>query len=105
MLQGYGDKSLAEVKTSRAFLKKNMKLKEGEKLERAFDFGAGIGRVTKLLLLDHFEKVDLLDQSKVQIDEAKSYVPEADNYYCAGFQDFNFKKNGNKMYDCIWLFA
>jgi protein N-terminal methyltransferase len=30
-------------------------------------------------------------------------VPEADNFYCCGFQDFDFVKNGDYMYDCIWL--
>ena len=52
---------------------------------RAFDVGSGIGRITKELLLHYFQKVDLLDQSPKQIEEARVYVPEADNFYCAGF--------------------
>ena len=37
---------------------------------QALDCGAGIGRVTKSVLLPKFDNVDLLEQSKVQIAEA-----------------------------------
>ena len=68
VLGGYGSTSQIELEFSRDFIK-DMKGK------RAFDVGAGIGRITKELLLDHFEEVDLLDQSPKQIEEAKKYVP------------------------------
>ena len=32
---------------------------------RAFEVGAGIGRVSKKLLKENFEKIDILDQSPV----------------------------------------
>lgn len=38
------------------------------------DCGAGMGRVTKHLLLPRFEKVDMIEPSKVQIDKARIYV-------------------------------
>ena len=44
---------------------------------RALDCGAGIGRVTKHLLLPRFAKVDVIEPSKVQIDQAKIYVESA----------------------------
>ena len=59
MLGGYGDTSAIELEFSRDFIRRNMEvLKKGK---RAFDVGAGIGRITKELLLDFFEEVDLLD--------------------------------------------
>ena len=41
---------------------------------RALDCGAGMGRVTKHLLVPRFEKVDLIEPSSVQIEKAKVYV-------------------------------
>ena len=43
----------------------------------AFDLGAGIGRNTKFVLSEIFENVDLLDQSPLQLEEAKKLVPFA----------------------------
>ena len=63
VLGGYGNTSEIELKFFHEFLKKN--IKHDKKDSRAFDVGAGIGRITKLLLLDHFKEVDLLDQSQV----------------------------------------
>ena len=100
VLGGYGNTSELELKASKRFLETHMKsaLASGDEL-RAFDVGSGIGRITKDLLLGYFPKVDLLDQSPKQIEEARTYVPEADNFYCAGFQDFKFEHR----YHCIWL--
>ena len=43
----------------------------------AFDIGAGIGRNTKFVLGEIFKNVDLLDQSPLQLEKAKEYVPFA----------------------------
>ena len=43
--------------------------------KRAFEVGAGIGRITKTLLKEVFEEIDILDQSPVQIEAAKQNVP------------------------------
>lgn len=67
--------------------------------KRAFDVGAGIGRVTKFVLNDVFEEIDLLDQSPVQIEQARKEVPFVKNFYLTGFQDHVFEHK----YDCIWL--
>jgi protein N-terminal methyltransferase len=45
---------------------------------RALDCGAGMGRVTKHLLLPRFAKVDMVEPSKVQIDKGRIYV-ESEN--------------------------
>ena len=41
---------------------------------RALDIGAGIGRVTKHVLEPRFDRIDLLDPSKVLLDKAKDFV-------------------------------
>ena len=41
---------------------------------RALDCGAGIGRVTKHVLLQRYEAVDLVEPSKVQLSKAKGYI-------------------------------
>ena len=46
-----------------------------------------------------FANVDLLDQSSVQIEAAKSYIPEIRNFYNVGAQQFNYEYR----YDCIWI--
>ena len=72
----------------------------------ALDVGAGIGRVTKNVLLKKYNHVDMLEVDQKFLDEAKnSYLAEPqisnriENMYCCGMQDFNF----TKKYDCIWI--
>uniref|UniRef100_A0A7S3CSS5 Alpha N-terminal protein methyltransferase 1 n=1 Tax=Strombidium rassoulzadegani TaxID=1082188 RepID=A0A7S3CSS5_9SPIT len=74
---------------------------EQGKKARAFDVGSGIGRISKDLLFDYFEEVDLLDQSPVQIEEARRNVPNGSRFYTGGFQDFEFEEG--RAYDVIWL--
>ena len=97
---GYGKCSGVDILTSRNFIdsfQQSGKLGKG----RAIDCGAGIGRITKDLLLDKFEKVDLIEPCPKYIEDAKKYVdnPNAENFYCAGLQEFEFKYK----YDCIWI--
>lgn len=74
--------------------------------KRALDCGAGIGRVTKLVLLNYFDKVDLLEQNQAFLDKAREYIGEEtydkriDNAFCAGLQ--NFEPLPDVKYDCIW---
>jgi protein N-terminal methyltransferase len=58
------------------------------------DCGAGIGRVSKNFLLNHFEKVDLVEQEKNFLDSAREkmftgeYAKRVDRYIACGLQDF-----------------
>jgi protein N-terminal methyltransferase len=59
---------------------------------RALDCGAGIGRITKYLLLRFFDKVDLVEQNASFLDEAKNFIgicQKVGSLYCVG------KKNQN----------
>lgn len=60
-----------DTSTSRNFLN-NFISKMGK--ERVLDCGAGIGRVTKHVLLDYFEKVDLVEPSPIQLEQAKPFI-------------------------------
>lgn len=82
-------------------------LKEGEgKTGKAcaLDCGAGIGRITKRLLLPLFKTVDLVDVTQEFLDKAKTYLGEdskrVGNYFCSGLQDF-VPESGR--YDVIWI--
>ena len=67
--------------------------------DSALDCGAGIGRVTKEILLPRFKHVDLLEPASVLLDQAKVEVPSARSFYCHGMEEHNFKSK----YDCIWI--
>lgn len=41
---------------------------------RALDCGAGMGRVTKHLLIPRFDKVDLIEPAALQLEKAKEYI-------------------------------
>lgn len=67
------------------------------------DCGAGIGRITKFLLIPLFQEVDLLEQNSVFVAKCKDYVQSSNlkNLYCKGMQDFEFEKD--RTYDLIWV--
>lgn len=71
MLGGYGKVHFTDIDTSAAFIDEYKdKIGHG----RVLDCGAGMGRVTKNLLLPRFAKVDMVEPSKVQLDKGREYV-------------------------------
>lgn len=130
MLGGFSDLSDTDIKSSRKFLnqfftplnnghnqdvkeiknqekKKNKENKKSEKREkRALDCGSGIGRVTKLLLIDYFDKIDLLDVTQSFLDQSKSYFGEdifnSKIGYCFCNYIHKFKPYEKIKYDLIW---
>lgn len=105
MLGGYGSISSIDINGSKAFLKKFLGEGEGKTNPGcALDCGAGIGRISKRLLLPLFKTVDLVDVTQEFLDKAKPYLGEeaqrVGNYFCSGLQDF--KPEGGR-YDVIWI--
>ncbi|KAL5103714.1 hypothetical protein TcWFU_005628 [Taenia crassiceps] len=73
--------------------------------ERALDCGAGIGRVTKHLLLPHFLTVDMVEMTEKFLDASVAYIgqPDADRVgkrFCCTLQDFTPPQG---QYDVIWV--
>ncbi|XP_071946915.1 N-terminal Xaa-Pro-Lys N-methyltransferase 1-B-like [Antedon mediterranea] len=105
MLGGYGSISSNDIIGSQKFLKFFLHAPWAQRLQnrKALDCGAGIGRVSKHLLLPIFQSVDLLEQEKSFLDEAKTYLGDtADRvgkYIHKGLQDFT---PSSAEYDLIW---
>ena len=70
----------------------------------ALDCGAGIGRVSKHLLLKNFEFVEMVDVTKNFIDQATTYLGEDSKrvlkFHIHPLQTFFPEPN---KYDCIWI--
>ncbi|EGR29557.1 phosphoethanolamine n-methyltransferase, putative [Ichthyophthirius multifiliis] len=80
------------------FLNKNFGLQYG----RVIDCGAGTGRITKELLLKHFQTVDVVDQNPKYIEHMAQEFnsnPQVQLYITSGLQSLNF----TELYDCIWI--
>ncbi|XP_063065984.1 N-terminal Xaa-Pro-Lys N-methyltransferase 1 [Engraulis encrasicolus] len=105
MLGGYGTISNVDINGSKKFLERYVGEEEGKTgCGVALDCGAGIGRITKRLLLPMFRTVDLVDVTQEFLDKAKTYLAEdakrVENYFCVGLQDF---KPLPGRYDVIWI--
>ncbi|KAG7273755.1 hypothetical protein CRUP_003255 [Coryphaenoides rupestris] len=105
MLGGYGSISNVDLNGSKAFLKKFTGEGDGKAgTTCALDCGAGIGRITKRLLLPLFQTVDLVDVTQEFLDQAKTYLGEegcrVGHYFCTGLQDFVPEPG---RYDIIWI--
>ncbi|KZC09347.1 Alpha N-terminal protein methyltransferase 1A, partial [Dufourea novaeangliae] len=103
MLGGFGFISQTDTKGSAIFLKAILESKYAPSKTYALDCGAGIGRITKNLLLNHFKRVDLVEQNSKFLEVAKTYLKNYStrigNYYSNGLQNFHFT---TKKYDVIW---
>jgi protein N-terminal methyltransferase len=99
MLGGLDNLSDRDIKASQAFLsvlerRHGLRIKGGI----ALDVGAGIGRITKELLLPLFSVVDMLDQSPCFLEESKKFLQPSledpatmgvvERKICCGMQDF-----------------
>jgi protein N-terminal methyltransferase len=104
VLGGYGSLSPADIEGSRRFLQQLRSARPNLGSDRCADCGAGIGRISKELLLPLFTTVDLVEQSPRLLAAAPKYIGKelraCANYVCIGLQDF-FPEAG--CYDVIWF--
>ncbi|KAF1319863.1 N-terminal xaa-pro-lys n-methyltransferase 1 isoform x1, partial [Globisporangium splendens] len=107
VLGGFAHVSPADIKGSERFLARVQKLRPGWERHLAVDCGAGIGRVSKFLLLPTFKQVDLVEQSPRLLQSVPQYVGRNSsdtkrirNLYCMGLQDFHPEE---QKYDLIWI--
>ncbi|XP_014598166.1 PREDICTED: N-terminal Xaa-Pro-Lys N-methyltransferase 1 [Polistes canadensis] len=102
MLGGFGFLSGQEIDGSSKFLSSLFKLENPPSRQHALDCGAGIGRVTKKLLIKYFENVDLLEQNPKFIESAKTYLRNNISrigFHCSALQNFHPTP---QKYDVIW---
>ncbi|RWS31906.1 N-terminal Xaa-Pro-Lys N-methyltransferase 1-like protein [Leptotrombidium deliense] len=116
MLGGFSQLSVIDTKASKRFLNQYFPLLEelnaesrlitNFKNKRCLDCGAGIGRVTKNLLLNFFECADMLEQNQKFLEAAKEYIGEdvykkriGKTYACSLHK---FQPDPSIKYDLIW---
>lgn len=104
MLGGFGYISEIDIKGSKLLLKQLFNSSSPPGKEYALDCGAGIGRITKFLLTDIFNKVDMVEQNPVFLEKAKLYLGHKQdkvvNYFDTGLQNFHPL---HQNYDVIWI--
>ncbi|CAH2232869.1 jg16629 [Pararge aegeria aegeria] len=102
VLGGYGHITAVDIDGSKQFLNSILSLDNPPSTNLALDCGAGIGRVSKNLLMPYFQKVDLVEQDEKFINTAKKNVgannAKLGTLYQIGLQDFKPQKE----YDVIW---
>lgn len=94
---------ITDIQGSSSFLKQIFKLKPAPQKNRALDVGAGIGRVSKNLLMHEFYIVDLLEQDSKFCEKAKENLTSSGrlgSIYNVGLQDF---RDCGVKYDVIWI--
>lgn len=100
MLDGYTYTHDADIKFSQAVLERQIK---GHNLgnQRCAEFGAGIGRVTKNLLIQNFKEIDLIDPVKEFLEVAQKDFGDSVilHLHPIGAQDWK----AVDKYDCFWI--
>eukprot|EP00188_Purpureofilum_apyrenoidigerum_P000379 Plantae.Rhodophyta-Purpureofilum_apyrenoidigerum.ctg11628.p1 GENE.Plantae.Rhodophyta-Purpureofilum_apyrenoidigerum.ctg11628~~Plantae.Rhodophyta-Purpureofilum_apyrenoidigerum.ctg11628.p1 ORF type:complete len:244 (+),score=39.30 Plantae.Rhodophyta-Purpureofilum_apyrenoidigerum.ctg11628:46-732(+) len=99
MLGGYGNLSSLDIETSSSFLKS---LPGVDFSRHALDVGAGIGRVSRNLLLPLFALVDMLEADAVYVKQSNIYVADErlERRICCPMEDFKPEKG---KYSVIWI--
>ncbi|KAJ8921081.1 hypothetical protein NQ315_015877 [Exocentrus adspersus] len=104
MLGGFGFISQTDIKDSKLLLKQLFNCKNPPGRDHALDCGAGIGRISKFLLTDVFDKVDLVEQNPTFLEQAKRYMgaklSRIGDFYTEGLQRF---RPESKKYDVVWI--
>lgn len=104
MLGGFGHISESDIKGSKMLLRQLFNSKSPPGRDYALDCGAGIGRITKYLLTEIFNKVDMVEQNASFLDKAKVYLGQKKekviNYFEDGLQNF---QPLSQNYDVIWI--
>ncbi|KAG3119813.1 hypothetical protein PI124_g2220 [Phytophthora idaei] len=108
VLGGFAHVSGVDIRESKRFLKHVRDTVRPEWVcHAAADCGAGIGRVSKLLLLPMFDHVDLVEQSPRLLRGVPQYLGADEtlrarvrDLYCMGLQDF---EPAPASYDLIWM--
>ncbi|XP_063709734.1 N-terminal Xaa-Pro-Lys N-methyltransferase 1 [Culicoides brevitarsis] len=102
MLGGFASISYCDTQGSSQFLQSIFRSKPSPARTYALDCGAGIGRVSKNLLINFFEKVDLVEQDERFCEQARETLEKTGNLgeiFNKGLQEFDPEEG---KYDVIW---
>lgn len=106
MLGGLSVIDPTDVKGSTNFLNTLFKMRPPPNKHRVLDCGAGIGRVTKNVLIKYFNTVDLVEQDENFVRRANEHLSvngklmeNIGTIYNVGLQDFT---PAEETYDVIW---
>ncbi|VEU41588.1 unnamed protein product [Pseudo-nitzschia multistriata] len=105
VLGGIGHISCKDLEGSREFLKQlKLPSRADGKASVACECGAGIGRVTKGLLLDFADRCDLVESSSRLLFSAPDHLGDSSSnkcrFFCAELQDW---KPGANKYSIVWI--
>jgi protein N-terminal methyltransferase len=103
VLGGYGFVSSIDLETSANFLDALKTLRPNFGSSSAIDCGAGIGRITSGLLMNAFDKVDIVEQSPKFVATARASLSSSASmgeFYCMGLQSFVPEA---EKYDAVWI--
>lgn len=102
VLGGFGFISDVDIHGSKLFLGSLLSSENPPPTDLALDCGAGIGRITKFLLVPHFKHVDIIEPDEKFINTIVDFVGEEKSkigkLYKVGLQDFI----PERKYDVIW---
>ncbi|XP_063283676.1 N-terminal Xaa-Pro-Lys N-methyltransferase 2 [Pelobates fuscus] len=104
MMGDFSDLSNTDIECSKEFLRKFVGGPGKAGTQFALDCGAGIGRVSKHVLLPIFDNIELVDMTESFLEEAQNYLEEEGErvetlyWYC--LQDFT---PAPRKYDVIWM--
>ena len=103
MLGGFDYLADMDVKGSKKFINSLVNILPGREL--VLDAGAGIGRVSKDLLLNFFTQVSLLECTESFIQKALEVIPSdrINSVYPVTMQEFQAKSEDFGKYDMIWI--
>ncbi|XP_013386213.1 N-terminal Xaa-Pro-Lys N-methyltransferase 1-B-like [Lingula anatina] len=104
MLGGFAHISNTDINGSTKFLRQFIRGENAKtKSHRALDCGAGIGRITKRLLIPLFDTVDMVELNPDFLNKAREFLGEhadkVEQYIAKGLQDFTPEAG---RYDVIW---
>lgn len=113
LLGGFGHVSTCDIQTSKMFLNLFLMSKANPLgRHRALDCGAGIGRVTKNLLLCYFSKVDMVEQNNAFLEQSYGYMPDdpdqkncVDRRICSPLQSFMPEATSYDLIWCQWILS
>ncbi|KAI8427791.1 hypothetical protein MSG28_002197 [Choristoneura fumiferana] len=102
VLGGFGFISDIDIEGSKLFLQSILTSPKAPATNLALDCGAGIGRISKYLLVPQFKSVDIVEPDEKFINSIHKYVgsdaPKLGNLYKKSLQEFR----PEKKYDVIW---